>query len=102
MKVKVLPTALDDLEWGRRFYDRQGETLGDYFFDSLFADVDSLALYAGIHPVFYGFHRKLANRFPYAIYYRVVGDTALVFRILDCRSNPKTIRRALGTGRFRS
>lgn len=102
MKVKVLPTALDDLERGRRFYDRQGETLGDYFFDSLFADVDSLALYAGIHPLFYGFHRKLANRFPYAIYYRVAGDRALVFRILDCRSNPQTTRRTLAAKRFQS
>ena len=35
-------------------YEDQGEGLGDYFFDSVFSDVDSLALYGGIHPKAYG------------------------------------------------
>jgi hypothetical protein len=47
--VKILPTALQDLDRGRRFYARQRRSLGDYFLDSLFADIDSLELYAGIH-----------------------------------------------------
>ena len=49
MKVKILPTALEDLDRGRRFYARQKRSLGDYFLDALFADIDSLELYAGIH-----------------------------------------------------
>ncbi len=42
MKIKILPSALDDLSNGRLFYERQGENLGEYFFDSLFSDIDSL------------------------------------------------------------
>ena len=49
MKVKILPRALEDLDRGRRFYARQRGSLGDYFLDALFADIDSLELYAGIH-----------------------------------------------------
>jgi hypothetical protein len=45
-----LPT-ITDLSEGRLFYEKQGEGLGEYFFDSLFSDIDSLTLYAGIHPV---------------------------------------------------
>lgn len=55
---------------------------------NLLADVDSLAGYAGIHAQIHGFHRMLARRFPYAIYYRVIDDVCVVYRILDCRRNP--------------
>jgi hypothetical protein len=49
MTVRVLTSALKDLAAGRAFYERQGEGLGAYFFDSIFSDIDSLALYGGIH-----------------------------------------------------
>ena len=95
MKVRVLRPAFDDLAAGRRFYDRQEAGVGDYFFDSLFAEIDSLVLYAGIHPIRFGFHRLLARRFPYAVYYRIIAGEAVVFRILDCRRDPRWIRSAL-------
>ena len=95
MKVRVLRSALEDLAAGRRFYDRQQEGVVAYFFDSLFSDIDSLTLYAGSHRIEFGFHRQLARRFPYAIYYRVTGNEAVVFRVLDCRRDPAWIRREL-------
>ena len=95
MKVRVLRPALEDLAAGRQFYDRQQKGVGEYFFDSLFTEIDSLVLYAGIHRIQFGYHRLLARRFPYAVYYRVVGDEAVVHRVLDCRRDPKLIRRAL-------
>ncbi len=49
MKIAVLDAALNDLANGRSFYQQQGEHLGDYFLDSLFSDIDSLVLFAGIH-----------------------------------------------------
>ena len=70
MKLKILSSAIDDLYQGRLFYERQGEGVGDYFFDSLFSDIDSLTLYGGIHSKFHGYHRMLSKRFPYAILYR--------------------------------
>ncbi len=54
MKVRVLRSALEDLAIGRRFYDRRAEGVGGYFFDSLFSEIDSLVLYAGIHHVQFG------------------------------------------------
>jgi len=95
MKVRVLRTALEDLAAGREFYDRQSEGVGGYFFDSLFAEIDSLVLYAGIHSMRFGYHRLLAKRFPFAIYYRLEGSEAAVRRVLDCRRDPKWIQRAL-------
>ena len=99
MKVRVLRPALNDLAGGRRFYDRQGKGLGAYFFDPLFADIDSLAAYAGVHRIDFGFHRKLASRFPYAIYYRLIEGEAIVFRVLDCRRDPRWIGQQLRRAR---
>ncbi len=44
MKVQVLRSAMEDLAAGRKFYDRQEPGVGDYFFDSFFAEIDSLAI----------------------------------------------------------
>jgi plasmid stabilization system protein ParE len=93
--IRILASAFDDLADGRDFYERQGEGLGEFFLDSLFSDIDSLALDAGIHRKIFGFHRLLSKRFPYGIYYRLNGEAVLVFRALDLRQNPRKIRTAL-------
>ncbi len=95
MKVQVLEEALDDLAAGYRFYERQSEGLGTYFLDSLWSDVDSLCIYAGIHPLHFGCHRLLSKRFPFALYYRVELNVARIRAILDCRRNPAWIRHRL-------
>lgn len=95
MKIEILSLAQEDLYAGRLFYERQGEGLGEYFFDSLFSDIDSLSLYAGIHVKVFSYHRSLSKRFPYAIYYKIDGDTAVVYRVLDLHQNPTRIRKAL-------
>jgi hypothetical protein len=91
VKIKILPAALADLDRGRKFYGRQGKSVGDYFLDSLFSDIDSLEIYAGVHAKVYGFHRLLSKRFPY----EVDGDVCLVFHVLDCRQRPAKTRDAL-------
>jgi len=44
VKIQLLTTAYNDLHKGRLFYENQAENLGEYFFDSLFSDIDSLIL----------------------------------------------------------
>lgn len=88
MKVKILPTALEDLDRGRRFYARQRKSLGNYFLDALFSDIDSLELYAGIHIKVFDFHRLLSKRFPYAVYYLM--RRALCFA---CSTADKSLRK---------
>ncbi len=95
MKIEIVDDAKDDLAAGFHFYEEQAPGLGSYFLDSIFADIDSLLLYAGIHRIVYGSHRAIASRFPFAIYYRVEGDIVRVRAITDCRRNPTWIRRRL-------
>lgn len=96
MKVQIRPTALEDLSKGYRFYDMQELGVGAYFFDSVSADIDSLALYAGVHPKVFGYHRMLTRRFPYAVYYGFEKkEVVTVWRVLGLRRDPKSIRRSL-------
>jgi plasmid stabilization system protein ParE len=91
MKVEILDEAQEDLLDGCRFYECQSAGLGNYFLDSLFSDIDSLQIYAGIHSVHFGYYRLLSKRFPFAIYYRVVRKTVRVYAVLDCRRDPAWI-----------
>ena len=92
MKVKILEAAQRDLIEGHRFYERQSAGLGDYFLDSVLADIESLQFYARIHVLHFGYHRLLAGRFPFAVYYRVENDLVRVYAVLDCRRDPAWIR----------
>lgn len=96
MRVVITREAETDLLEGYAFYEAQQAGVGEYFLDSLFADIDALALYAGVHAKPDGrLYRSLAKRFPFAIYYDLVGDTARVIAVLDCRQNPASIARRL-------
>lgn len=96
MKIKVLKSASQDLIDGYWFYEKQSEGLGAYFLDTLYSDIDSLAIYGGIHPIYFDkYNRALSKRFPFAIYYRLENHTVLVYAILDCRRNPAWIRKRI-------
>ena len=95
MKIVIQPSALADLKGGFRFYERQQTGLGSYFLDSLYSDIESLLLYAGIHPQHFGKHRLLSERFPCAVYYEVRDDLIMVRAVLDLRRDPSWISRKL-------
>ena len=95
MHVELRVEARDDLANAAAFYDGQRDGLGEYFIDSLFADLERLESAAGIHEIVYGLHRKLSERFPFAIYYRVADPVIDVVAALDCRRDPDAIKRRL-------
>ena len=95
MKIKnviALKEVANDLNEGKDFYDQRQEGVGDYFWDSLVSDIESLIIYAGIHIKRYGLHRMLAKRFPYAIYYEIKDDIAYVVAVLPMRRDPLWIK----------
>lgn len=96
MKVRILSAASRDLLRGKGFYERQSEGLGEYFFDSLASDIESLLVYAGVHRQIRGYHCLLSRRFPYAVYYRLEFGEIRIFRVLDCRQDPAKVQQALG------
>ncbi len=96
MKPKILPSAIEDLEQGRDFYDAQDQGVGDQFLECAIAEIESLNFFAGHHGTKYGYHRMLVSRFPFIIYGKVEGSLPVVCRVLDARSHPRRHRCALG------
>ncbi len=83
MKIQIQRSAQQDLINGYRFYEQQANGLGTYFLDTLFSDIDSLMISAGIHQVYFEkYYRLLSKRFPFAVYYRVENQTARVYAII--------------------
>jgi hypothetical protein len=99
VRIRFLDEAEDDLRDGRAFYDRQQRGVGDYFAAALAADIDSLILFAGIHPKEFGFHRLLSKRFPFGVYYLVADDMVDIYAVLDLRRDPAWVRKRLTTGK---
>lgn len=95
-QVVVLADAAEDIESARDFYEEQEPGVGKYCVDSLLTDIESLARFSGIHSLHLKFHRMLASRFPFGIYYREYGEETQVFAVLDLRRNPNWIRKELG------
>ncbi len=93
MNIKILGSASQDLIDGYWFYEKQEKGLGSYFLNSLFSDIDSLRIYAGIHPIYFSrYYRLLSKRFPFAIYYRIEDNMVLVYAVFDCRRDPALIK----------
>ncbi len=63
-RIQVLTDAENDLDEGRKFYDKQSKNIGNYFWDSLLSDIESLVVFAGIHRKEFGFYRMLSKRSP--------------------------------------
>lgn len=102
MRIRIFDNAKLDLVDGFRFYEGQSEGVGQYFLDCIYSDIESLVLYAGIHPrKFDGFHWLLSKRFPYAIYYTINHNLVSVHAIMDCRSDPIKIEERLNQERTR-
>jgi plasmid stabilization system protein ParE len=93
MKIIILKSAKRDLKEGFTFYESRQAGLGSYFLETLFSDIESLRLFAGIHSVHFGnYYRLLSHRFPFAVYYRIKNNDIRIHAIVDCRKNPAWIR----------
>ncbi|MCF8077527.1 MAG: type II toxin-antitoxin system RelE/ParE family toxin [Desulfotignum sp.] len=102
MKIKevfVLEEAEDDLDEGREFYNTKEFGVGEYFWDSVVSDIESLIIYAGIHKKKFGLYKMFAKRFPYVIYYEVENDFAYVVAVLPMRRDPIWIAEQIGERR---
>lgn len=96
MTLRILGLAEADLLGGFRFYERQGSGLGWYFLETVNSDIESLRLYAGVHARVFGYYRLLSKRFPFAVYYDLHQNEIRVWRVLDCRRDPRWISAQVG------
>ncbi len=90
--IKILSDAEIDLEDGKNFYESLERGIGEYFWDCLLSDIESLIIYGGVHRKEYGYYRMLSKRFPYSIYYDVREEVVYVIAVLPMRRDPNWVR----------
>ncbi len=98
MNVFVSFDAEEDILGGIAFYNANGNNVGDYFYLSIMADVQALAVFGGIHSKRFGYYCVPAKRFPFAVYYSIVDSSVYVIAILDERRDPDWIAHRLRRG----
>jgi hypothetical protein len=96
MRIESLDRAENDLVEGYLFYETQQIGLGAYFLESLYSDIESLKLYAGIHRIAYLDYRRLVSkRFPFAGFYTIAEEAAQVHAVVESRRRSAWIREHL-------
>jgi hypothetical protein len=96
MKIRILKSAKNDLKEGYFFYEFQKSGLGTYLLTTLFSDIESLKISAGVHSIqFEKYFRLLSKRFPFAVYYQLKDDHVNIHAVVDCRRNPAWIKNVM-------
>jgi hypothetical protein len=95
MNVALRPEASSDLVSAAAYFNDISDGWGDHFLNTIEVDLADLREEAGIHAVQYGLPCKFAKVFPFAIYYHVEAESAIVYAILSCRMSPDAHRSML-------
>ena len=97
MKIVVTRQAQADIAQAAEWYEAKGEGLGDKFLDQVSDALDRIALNPrGYAAVFRDLRRCVVPRFPYALWFRVQGET-LIVACLHSKRNPSFAKeRAMG------
>ena len=87
-RVIVRPHAESDLQRAWQYYESEQAGLGDEFLSELRPLVQSLEHHPERVPYYYrGFRRLLAARFPYKVFYRIMAERVIVFRVLHAKQD---------------
>jgi plasmid stabilization system protein ParE len=85
-RLFLRPEAERDLASARDWYDQQRGGLGDEFLDAIALTLRELEQDPELHRLYYrNFRRALLRRFPYKIFYQVLGERVVIFRVLHAK-----------------
>jgi hypothetical protein len=91
--LRFLPEVEEDAFAGYAWYEGKSAGLGDEFLRVFYACAGQIPRNPLLYPKVHGeFRRRLLRRFPYAMYFTVEGDEAIVFALFHCARAPRTVR----------
>ncbi len=84
--LHLRPEAEQDLAEASEWYEERRSGLGHEFLDSVALALRSLAHTPELRPFYFrSFRRVLIARFPYKIFYQVIGDRIVIFRVMHAK-----------------
>ena len=96
MKLLLRPAAAADAEAAYRWYEHQRVGLGEEFLAAVRRTLKTITDHPAAYPVIHRETRRaLVRRFPYAVFYRLVGEQVVVVACMHARRSPHRWRRRL-------
>ena len=90
------PNLEEDAGAERQYYDAKAPGLGQEFLQVFYASATDIPCNPMLYRKVYGeFRRRLMSKFPFALYFRVIGEDVIVFGLFHCARDPRTIKKAL-------
>ena len=87
-RVTIRARAEADLQRAWQHYEREQPGLGDDFLRELRPLIHRLERHPERAAFYYrGFRRLLASRFPYKVFYRILADRVIIFRVLHAKQD---------------
>lgn len=84
--VFVRPAAERDLADARAWYERKRAGLGNEFLNEIASALRELGHNPAQERLYFGdFRRALLRRFPYKVFYQIIEDRVVVFRVLHAK-----------------
>lgn len=95
MDIIVRSAATDDIQEAYDWYESQRAGLDDEFLAALTATRNRLLEYPEAHPVLHRDTRRVlvSRRFPYGLYYRIVGETIAIVACMHASRDPRRWQR---------
>ena len=89
--VEIRPVAATEIDEAYRWYEQERIGLGDEFLDALRARLISIHEHPEQYPVIHRQTRRaLLDRFPYALYYRILPERVVVVACFHGRRSPRS------------
>lgn len=89
-----LPEVETDILNAVAWYENVSLGLGFEFRRMFFANVGELVWNPEMYrKVFKDFRRRLMNRFPYAVYYRLDSARIIIYGVFHCARDPKIVKK---------
>ena len=104
IKIRLLPSVLDDTAQAAQWYDEEGHAgLGERFLGVFYSYLTHIKEHGEIYKTVYSdFRRILLNPFPYAVYYSYHEDSVVVSLVIHTARNPRLLRKLLKERRLKS
>ena len=88
------PAAAADVEDAFRWYERQRAGLGEEFLGAVKRTQDSIAENPELYPVIHrDTRRAFLKRFPYGLYFRVLGEQVIIVACYHGKRDPRGWRK---------
>ena len=96
IQLRILPEVFQDTTNAFNWYDDRESGLGEHFLSCFRATYNPITANPFTYRIVYkNYRRVLLHPFPYALYFRLQDEQAIITLVFHTARNPKTLRRIL-------